>query len=284
MSKNWNPYTNEPPLPPAKDHPGEEFKIVFKKDDDTVVYTKDTVRSENGRWVTSNPTCYSPHVLHATMPTLSAPYKLNLGCGRNAMKGYINIDRVEGSGVDLLMDFENSDFPFPEDSVNEILLRHTLEHIQDTLALMERLWKVSAPDGICTIVVPYGSSDDAWSDQTHVRPYFMESFQAFGQPFYCLADYGYRGDWAIDKILLDYAPHARNNLLQIFQVHQSQQGTLSEEDRNHIALDMVTRERNVVREMTCQLKCVKPIREQSLDNAIRPQLILDYQLPSPDQK
>ena len=108
---------------------------------------------------------------------------------------------------------------------------------------MQELHRVAKPGARAVFRVPYGSSDDAFEDPTHVRQYFMSSFGYFSQPYYWRADYGYRGDWATEMVtlLVDAARYA---------------GKSAEE----IMSDVRTL-RNVVKEMVVELRAVKPVRE-----------------------
>ena len=108
---------------------------------------------------------------------------------------------------------------------------------------MQELHRVAKPGARAVFRVPYGSSDDAFEDPTHVRQYFMSSFGYFSQPYYWRADYGYRGDWATDRatLLVDAARYAGKSADEIM----SEVRTL----------------RNVVKEMVVELRAVKPIRE-----------------------
>lgn len=136
--------------------------------------------------------------------------KLNLGCGRNPMEGFVNIDRASLPGVDVVCDLETASLPFDDGTVTEIVGVDLIEHITNAMGLMAELWRVAAPDATCTFVLPYGSSDDAWEDPTHVRPYFIGSWMYFAQPTYFRADYGYRADWLLTDLILEVgAEHAR---------------------------------------------------------------------------
>lgn len=171
--------------------------------------------------------------------------KLNVGCGRNAISGWVNLDCVALPGVDIVADLENCNtqsLPIGSDSVDEFLLQHVLEHIKNPLPLMQELHRVARPGALAIIRTPYGSTDDAWEDPTHVRPYFAGSFGYFSQPLYWRADYGYRGDWQVERIVL-MVSRARA------------QGRSAE-----AVMDLVHRERNVVAEMHAELRAVKPIR------------------------
>lgn len=131
--------------------------------------------------------------------------KVNLGCGRNKIDGFVNIDRSLAVNPDLVVDLDDYMSRFwckQVDNVTEWLGIDFIEHVSDTLGLMQWMWERSVPGALCGFELPYGSSDDAWEDPTHVRPYFIGSWGYFGQPFYWRADYGYEGDWRVVEIEL----------------------------------------------------------------------------------
>lgn len=171
--------------------------------------------------------------------------RLNLGCGRDVLPGWVNLDMAETLGVDVVFNVEaiSSGFrlPFGDDSFYEVVGSHFIEHIRGVLPLMAELHRVSAPGAVCRFLCPYGSSDDAFEDPTHVRVFFENSFGYFSQPFYWRADYGYRGDWQPELVVL--------KVLKEFCGGTPAQTMLT-----------VRRLRNVVTEMEVVLRCVKPIR------------------------
>lgn len=135
--------------------------------------------------------------------------KLNLGCGRNPLDGFVNLDVVDIGCAQVVFDLDQcatTPLPFDDDIVDEIVGVDLIEHIRNPLPLMAELWRVAKPDTRCRFELPYGSSDDAWEDPTHVRPYFLGSWGYFGQPYYWRADYGYRGDWLVEQIELLVRP------------------------------------------------------------------------------
>ena len=71
---------------------------------------------------------------------------------------------------------------------------------------------------------------------------FLQSFGYFSQPYYWRADYGYRGDWDLGRLIL--------------RVDQQENAGLSIDE----ILRKVRQLRNVVVEMTAVLVAVKPIR------------------------
>lgn len=169
--------------------------------------------------------------------------QLNLGCGRDIRAGWINIDCAPIPGVDHVVDFDNKPvLPFDDDTVSYSEGSHVIEHLHNPLPFMEELWRVTEPGGKVTFKCPYGSTDDADEDPTHVRRMFLNSWGYFGQPNYWRADYGYRGDWQPEEITLvtfpNFAQYGDADLPLLIQ-HQ----------------------RNVIAEMTATLRCVKPRRE-----------------------
>jgi predicted SAM-dependent methyltransferase len=100
------------------------------------------------------------------------PYKLNVDCGRNIKEGWINLDSAPLRGVDLVCDLEDlraRPIALPDESVSQFLVSHVIEHIRDSLGLMQELWRLATPGAIAMTRVPHGGSDDAWEDPTHLR-------------------------------------------------------------------------------------------------------------------
>jgi hypothetical protein len=85
--------------------------------------------------------------------------KLNLGCGHIPLDGYVNVDRRELAGVDVVA--EVGDLPFEEGAVQEISSAHLLEHFPQEL-LRRRLlpfWRtLLMPGGTFRAVVPDGEA------------------------------------------------------------------------------------------------------------------------------
>jgi len=167
--------------------------------------------------------------------------KLHLGCGRDVRDGWVNIDCYPGPGVDHVVDFATGKLPFDDETVEHSEGSHVIEHLADPLFFMAELWRVTEPGGTAVFRCPYGSTDDADEDPTHVRRMFDGSWSYFGQPNYWRADYGYGGDWQTVQVSLYMFPEfsgATDSALQA----------------------MVRTQRNVVAEMAATLRCVKPAR------------------------
>lgn len=176
---------------------------------------------------------------------------MHLGCGKDVFPGWLNVDLGLESGdwtraVDL-DSVGNSFDDLADNSFDGFYGCHVFEHLNNSLKLMDRLHRLAKPNARMVLRVPYGSSNDAFEDPTHCRRLFEGSFVYYGQPAYSRADYGYAGDWAIERV---------NLVLQ----------------RDIFSLSPAARwrelrcSRNTVREMIVHLRAVKPPRP--CDNAL----------------
>jgi hypothetical protein len=117
---------------------------------------------------------------------MSSPLlKLNLGCGQNKRPGYVNVDKAERCHPDRVVDLERFPWPFDDDSVGEVVLRHVLEHLGATpetyLGIFKELYRVCAKDATVTIAVPHPRSDDFINDPTHVRAVTPQGLELFSK-------------------------------------------------------------------------------------------------------
>jgi len=72
--------------------------------------------------------------------------KLHIGCGRTILKGWVNLDIMPLEGVDIISDLnqcKTTPLPFEENSVDEFLASHVLEHIERPLDVMEELHRIA---------------------------------------------------------------------------------------------------------------------------------------------
>lgn len=105
--------------------------------------------------------------------------KIHLGCGREILPGFINLDSVPLPGVDVVHNLAKMPWPFENGVADEIILVHVLEHLPNTIAVMEELWRISAPGAKIMLRVPYWNSRDFITDPTHVKAFNEHSFDFF---------------------------------------------------------------------------------------------------------
>lgn len=167
--------------------------------------------------------------------------KLNVGCGRNPRPGkeWDNLDIMPGPGINIVRDIQALWSPRPDGLYDQIVMSHVIEHLTDPLAAMENLWHVAKKGAELYIITPYGATDEAWADPTHVRPQYPGSFGYYGQHHYHSADYGYRGDWEI-----------KGMVVEVYEIFKGVKN-----------LDVIIRRsRNVCRNIHVLMRAVKPAR------------------------
>ncbi len=100
--------------------------------------------------------------------------KLNLGCGSKIYDGYVNVDKFDIYNIDLKHDLEKFPYPFKDDSVEEIILSHVLEHIGQNpdvfINIIKEFYRICKNQALIKIAVPHPNHDDFVADPTHVRP------------------------------------------------------------------------------------------------------------------
>lgn len=191
--------------------------------------------------------------------------RLHLGCGTTRLDGWVNIDAYPVDGVtDLVRNLDpigaKVHLPFDDDSVVEVYASHFIEHLRDPLNLMRELYRVAAPGCRAVFRCPYGSSDDADEDPTHVRRMFIGSWGYFSQPYHWRsAGYGYTGDWKPTRIQLIIYPAVADE---------------AERRGERWLWEQITHARNVVAEMIAELVAVKPAREARRELQERPEIVL----------
>ncbi len=109
--------------------------------------------------------------------------KLNLGCGLNLLPGYTNVDKF--GTPDMLCDLEAFPWPWPDNSVDEIILHHVLEHLGQTvdnyLSIIKEMYRICKPSTEVHITVPHPWHDDFINDPTHVRPITPDNMSLFSK-------------------------------------------------------------------------------------------------------
>lgn len=120
--------------------------------------------------------------------------KLNLGCGSNKIKGYINIDCEKSCKPDKVWNFIKKPLPFRKNSVKEILFFHTIEHIRKIYhkQLLLDFHRVLAPGGHLYISYPnFWECAQRWHDNTAGQRTFWEATiygrQLYGSDFHVCA-------------------------------------------------------------------------------------------------
>lgn len=105
---------------------------------------------------------------------------LDLGCGENKVPNSIGLDNVQLPGVDVEHDLLDFPYPFDNESIDKIYLRHVIEHfaIENINFIMNECNRILKNDGFLVITVPHVFSISAFIDPTH------RSFFTFGSGYF----------------------------------------------------------------------------------------------------
>jgi ubiquinone/menaquinone biosynthesis C-methylase UbiE len=118
--------------------------------------------------------------------------KLNLGCGYDIREGYINVDLHNNDPKIIKHDLETIPYPWEDNSITEIVMRHVLEHLGQNpkvyIAILKDLYRICKDGAIIDITVPHHNHDNFKNDPTHVRIVTPEGLQLFSKKFnqYCI--------------------------------------------------------------------------------------------------
>lgn len=112
--------------------------------------------------------------------------KLNLGCGTNKLPGYVNIDVEPQCKPDLVCNFVNDRLPYKDNSIDEVVLFHCIEHINKGLhrLIISEIWRVLKPGGEFYISYPeFTKCYENWKSNYRGQRKFWEA-TIFGRQLY----------------------------------------------------------------------------------------------------
>ncbi len=105
--------------------------------------------------------------------------KLNLGCGTDIKKGYVNADFIKSEGVDIVCNLNETPYPFKSGEFDEIYASHVLEHLNgDWFKIISELYRILKEGGRLIVKVPHFTSAIAFIEN-HTRFFRYRSFESF---------------------------------------------------------------------------------------------------------
>ena len=138
------------------------------------------------------------------------PTRINLGSGKDYKAGWLNLDILERTEPDLVLDLAG-DVELPLEtrstsvgpvrletrSVSVINANNVLEHVPDLPALMTRCLALLKTGGEMHVEVPCEGAVTAWQDPTHVRAMNQNSWLYYTEWFWYLGWFEHR--FAVDS-------------------------------------------------------------------------------------
>jgi SAM-dependent methyltransferase len=96
--------------------------------------------------------------------------KLNFGSGKDVREGYDNVDYTD-------FDFQKTPYPIEDNKYDYIMVKAVLEHMQDPIAVLNKLYRIAKPDATIYVLVPYYNSSTCWGCIEHTKGYTYDSFK-----------------------------------------------------------------------------------------------------------
>ncbi len=123
------------------------------------------------------------HVARLLKERANAIVKIDLGGGAIPQSGYINMDIRPLPAVDVVHDWDELPWPFPDSCASLIMAGHVVEHVNPAkfgfIKWMDECWRILKYDGQLMIATPFGGSMGYLSDPTHVNPCTNFTWQYF---------------------------------------------------------------------------------------------------------
>lgn len=179
--------------------------------------------------------------------------KINIGSGYTYFDSFIRIDSDPKCKPDYILDLEQEKLPFNDNSVEEVVAHHILEHLGNGFFhVMLELYRVCKHGAIIDIKVPHPRHDTFLIDPTHKRPIYPLTMEMFSKKINeqwiaeCRGDSCLALQYDVDFELITYDFVLDPYYIPIFQ-------KISEQECEFIARS----QNNVIMEITMKLMVIK---------------------------
>ena len=175
--------------------------------------------------------------------------KINLGCGKDYIDDWVNVDFYDDSTCDIKHDLEIFPWPWEDNSVSEILIKHTLEHLgadwKVYIKILQEMYRVCEDDAHIQVDVPSPWHWNYISDPTHVRPVTPDGLNLFSKehcqkciyegksetPFAIIYDVDLRPhdvEWKFDQLWQGKIDRGEIHRSQIEEIHANYRNVVTE--------------------------------------------------------
>ncbi|MDB2262449.1 methyltransferase domain-containing protein [Halorubrum ezzemoulense] len=106
--------------------------------------------------------------------------KIDLGCGENKYDDEaLGVDIVSTEEVDIVQNLNETPWDLPSNQFDDIYCRDIIEHVEDPLKFLEEVYRISKSSAYVYIKTPHFTSNNAWVDPTHKRPFSVYTFSDY---------------------------------------------------------------------------------------------------------
>ena len=105
--------------------------------------------------------------------------RLNVGSGTDKRSDFINMDYNSLYNPEVIHNMDSIPWPFEDNTFDEILIQHVIEHTHNPLLWVQEMWRISKPGAKIVIKCPHWSTHWAYGDLTHFSQFSSRSFSHF---------------------------------------------------------------------------------------------------------
>ena len=110
--------------------------------------------------------------------------KLNIGAGDEKIDGFVSVDYDKNCNPDYCFDIEKDPWPFEDNSVDEVIAHHVLEHLgEGYFHVIQELYRVCKHGALIDILVPHHRHEYFADDPTHRRPITVAGMWLFSKKY-----------------------------------------------------------------------------------------------------
>ena len=108
--------------------------------------------------------------------------KLNLGCGGDTKKGFLNVDIVKYPGVNKIMNIDKFPWSLESNSFDYVLCSHILEYVKDFRKTIVEIHRICNNGALIEIFAPYFMSTKYFGEPDHKIPFSYRTFDNYTSP------------------------------------------------------------------------------------------------------
>lgn len=100
---------------------------------------------------------------------------INLGCGTDIKKDWINVDIIKAKNIDFIYDLNKNNWNIGSD-YDYVLMDNVLEHLElESWKILRNINKIMSNAGTLDIIVPHNTSPDFFNEY-HKKHFWFRSF------------------------------------------------------------------------------------------------------------
>jgi len=96
---------------------------------------------------------------------------LDVGCGFRKTLGAVGIDIDPRTNAEHIHDLNSFPYPFEDNTFDEVVSNHVLEHLNDTVPVLNEMHRITKNGGKVKIRIPHYTGISAWGDLTHKKTF-----------------------------------------------------------------------------------------------------------------